>query len=831
MEPERYREVERLYHLALDCEAGGRRAFLERVCGGDQTLLREVESLLAFQKPAERFMEIPASLATTALIDGDPLSTASPQAQPEVVGQTVGHYRIEKKLGEGGMGRVYAATDLRLDRQVAIKMLRTSSLDPQSARRLWREARTAASISHPNICQIYEVGDANGDLFIAMELLDGDSLAQRIGRGPLSVAEAIQIALEILAALSELQRRELVHRDLKPSNIVLTARGTKLLDFGLTRSAEASATPSAPTTQTAITQPGTLVGTPHYMSPEQIQGKPTDARADLFAAGAILFEMLTGKHAFPGTTMMDIFHAVVYEQPPVLGGSPAVSAVDRIVHRAMAKKPADRYQTADQMARELRTALLAEDTGEATRVRPITRLIVLPFRSLRPDEETDFLAFSLPDAITSTLAGLQALVVRSSAIASRFTDQALDLKRIATETEVDVVLTGTLLRGDDGLRVTAQLIEAPTGAVIWSRTTETRLRKIFEIQDDLVRQLVESLSLPLTAREERLLRHDAPVSATAYEFYLRGNQLTYDWHHHNLARDLYMKSLEHDPTFAPAWARLGRCCLVIGKLNGDDAHLAQAEEAFKRALELNSELALAHNFYARMEADRGQPLEAMTRLLHRAQSSRSDPELFASLVYVCRYCGLLTASVAAHDEARRLDPQARTSVARTYYIMGDYQRALETGIGDADIEARALAALGRRTDAIARLQEEERKDTLFPYLRLMFTSLRALLEGRESDSLMAIKNIGASFGSPEGRFYLAEHLAQLGETARALGMLDAVVDTGFFCYPGIAQDPWLDSLRTRPEFVRLLGRAEVRHQQAVVAFKEGGGEALCGVRI
>jgi tetratricopeptide (TPR) repeat protein len=346
-----------------------------------------------------------------------------------------------------------------------------------------------------------------------------------------------------------------------------------------------------------------------------------------------------------------------------------------------------------------------------------------------------------------------------------------------------------------------------------------------------VRQLVESLSLPLTAREERLLKHDVPASATAYEFYLRGNQLTYDWHHHNLARDLYMKSLEHDPNFAPAWARLGRCCLVIGKLNGDETHLSQAEAAFERALELNGELALAHNFYARMEADQGRPLEAMTRLLRRAQSSRSDPEFFASLVYVFRYCGLLAASGSAHDQAHRLDPQARTSVARTYYLMGDYQRALDISIGDADIEARALAALGRRADAIARLTEEERKDMLFPNLRLMLASLRALLEGNRVESLRAIDNIGATFGSPEGRFYLAEHLAQLGETTRALAMLDAVVDAGFFCYPGIAQDPWLDSLRSHPQFVRILARAEDRHRQAVLAFRETGLEDLFGIRI
>jgi serine/threonine-protein kinase len=478
MKPERYREVERLYHLALECDAADRQAFLKQACGRDQTLLREVETLLAFQKPAEAFLEAPASaLATSALVDGDALPPTVPALRSDAALGQIGHYRIEKKLGEGGMGRVYAARDLRLDRPVAIKMLHASTLDPDSARRLWREARAAAAINHPNICQIYEVGEANGDLFIAMELLDGESLARRIGRRPMPVAEAIQIVLEILAALSELQRHQLVHRDLKPSNILLTARGSKLVDFGLTRSAEPSAPAAPATTQTAITQPRTLIGTPHYMSPEQIQSRPTDSRADLFSAGAILFEMLTGKHAFPGATMMDVFHAVVYEQPPVLAGSPAVLAVDRIVHRALAKNPADRYQAADQMARELRMALLADDTGEPTRARPITRLIVLPFHSLRRDEETDFLAFSLPDAITATLAGLQSLVVRSSAIASRFTEQPVDLKRITGEAEVDVVLTGTLLRSDQELRVTAQLVEVPSGAIIWTKTTQTRLRK------------------------------------------------------------------------------------------------------------------------------------------------------------------------------------------------------------------------------------------------------------------------------------------------------------------------------------------------------------------
>src|SRR5207249_1085031 len=194
-----------------------------------------------------------------------------------------------------------------------------------------------------------------------------------------------------------------------------------------------------------------------------------------------------GRRAFGGASVIDVFHAVVYEQPPVLGGSPAISAVDRIVHRALAKSTDDRYSTTTEMAAALRGVFFLEDTGGAVRARPMTRLIVLPFRPLRPDDETGFLAFSLPDAITSTLSGLQSLVVRSSAIASRFTDQPLDLKRIAAETEVDVVLTGTLLRVGEELRVSTQLVEAPAGTVIWSKATRSSVRNVFELQDDLVR--------------------------------------------------------------------------------------------------------------------------------------------------------------------------------------------------------------------------------------------------------------------------------------------------------------------------------------------------------
>jgi serine/threonine protein kinase len=262
----------------------------------------------------------------------------------------IGHYAVTRKLGEGGMGVVYAARDERLERVVAVKTMTSPANDETARKRFWREARAAASINHPNICQIHEIGEDAGTLFIAMELLDGESLGDRLRRGPMSVADALPIALGMLAALSALHSRSLVHRDLKPSNVFLTPHGVKLLDFGLVRP-EFEPSPGA---TMALTQTGVALGTPRYMAPEQATGEPVDARCDLFAAGAILFEMLCGRPAFGGRTIVDVLHATLHEQPPALTGSPAVAAVDRVIRRALAKRPADRPISADQMAEELR---------------------------------------------------------------------------------------------------------------------------------------------------------------------------------------------------------------------------------------------------------------------------------------------------------------------------------------------------------------------------------------------------------------------------------------------------------------------------------------------
>ncbi len=725
------------------------------------------------------------------------------------------------------MGVVYAAHDDRLGRPVALKMIRQASDDRSARERLWREARSAASVSHPNICQLYEIGEEEGELFIAMELLEGEALAQRLTRGPLPVPEASQTALAMMAALAALHHKGLVHRDLKPSNVFLTPVGVKLLDFGLAR----PVTDSVAQTEVGLTQPGNLVGTPLYMAPEQFLGAPVDARTDLFAAGAIVFEMLSGKPPFSGQTVIQVFQAVTTKEPPVLGGSPIVAAVDRIIHKAMAKGPEHRYQTADAMMDDLRAAMRLTDSAETVQAVPLTRLIVLPFRILRPDPETDFLAYSIPDEITTSLSGLQSLVVRSSVTASRFAGgPSLDLQAVAAQAEVDVVLTGTLVRAGDQIRVNTQLVAVRDGTVLWSESAQVPLGDVFTLQTDLVQRIVRSL--PLTVGDRRRVRRDVPATTKAYELYLRANQLVTQAANWTIARDLYLQCLEDDPQYAPAWARLGRAYRLLGLYGGPSGaeNHRLAREAFARALELNPELSIAHNLYTNLEVEMGRGKEAMLRLLQRTRERTADPELYAGLVQACRYCDLLEASVAAYERARRLDPGIKTSVSHTYFALGDYERSVATCVDEPPfIKAWALQAAGREDEALALLRELEQASLPKPVLRLV-TGTRMVIEGTDPEmALQWNQEFLTSFRDPCGLFYTSRHVARLGNTQAALDGLRRAVEGGFYCFALLTRDPWLDLLRSHPEFREITHLAESRYRDALDAFVQADGNRVLGL--
>jgi len=470
--------------------------------------------------------------------------------------------------------------------------------------------------------------------------------------------------------------------------------------------------------------------------------------------------------------------------------------------------------------------LIPVESGNVGLAAPVTRLIVLPFRMPRSEPETAFLTECLPEAVASSLSGLESLVVRSSNFAARFAGESLDPKKIAAEADVDVALTGTLLSAGGQLRVTTQLTEVPAGTLLWSQTWQVPLGDIFQIQDELTGRIVESLELPLTAREHRMLKRDVP-SSRAYELYLRGNQLSADSKQWSLARDVYQRCVDEDPRYAPAWARLGRIHHVIGKYSGEPKSLEHAETAFRQALGLNPDLAIAHKLYAQLEVDLGRAQDAMIRLVERARSA--DPELFAGLVSACRYCGLLDASVAADARARSLDRRMRTSVAHTYFLRREYDRVADARFEDTPyISAISLAEIGRRQDALDALNALAPKSS--PRMKDFMAAAHALITEKPAESLDAVNRIASSdFRDPEGLFYLTRHLARLGEAAGALRLLERVAAGGFACYPALADDPWLAPLRTRAAFKKVLADTRTRHDQARSAFEAANGPRLLGI--
>jgi non-specific serine/threonine protein kinase len=732
------------------------------------------------------------------------------------------------------MGTVYAATDERLGRAVAVKTMSSLVGDETARKRFWREARAAASVNHPNVCQLYEIGEDGGELFIAMERLEGEPLGERLRRGPLSVAEALPVGLGILAALQALHARDIVHRDLKPSNVFLTPHGVKLLDFGLARPSDPSPSRSLASVS-GLTNTGMLVGTPRYMAPEQVTGEGIDARSDLFVLGAILFEMLAGRPAFGGRNAVEILHATLYEQPPALTGSPAVAAVDRVIRRALAKRRADRPASAEAMAEDLRAVRGTEGDDAPALARALTRLVVLPFRVLRPDPETDFLAFSLPDAIATSLSRIGSIVVRSSAAAARFAGETPDLEALASAADVDRVVMGTLVRSGDQLRAAAQLVEAPGGTLVASHTVQSPLGDLFQLQDDIARRVVEALALPLGGAADAPTP-PAPRDARAYSFYLRANELARSYGGLPQARDLYQQCLDLDPGFAPAWAQLGRCHRVIGKfIDGSSDGAARAEEAFRRALELNPRLTLAHKYYAHHEAETGQPRAALVRLLGEALRHGNDPELFAGLVHACRYCGLLEQSVAAHEEARRLDPNVPSSVEQTILMTGDVERllaverpAIARG-SDSVIRVIGLGLAGRRDEARLALAEH-RQTAEIPVFRSYADTLLSWLDRRPMEVWAGVEALAGLkiMDDPEALFQEGWLLCDVGEHERGLGLLQRAVAKGYAVAPTLAGSAAFDALRSDTAFGELLARAEADREEALRTFRENGGEKLLG---
>lgn len=461
------------------------------------------------------------------------------------------------------------------------------------------------------------------------------------------------------------------------------------------------------------------------------------------------------------------------------------------------------------------------------------RLIVLPFRMLKPDQELDFLAFSLPDAITAELSAIDSLIVRSSLMAARFAAESPDLARIAREAQVDFIVSGTVLRAGDQIRVSAQLADATSGTLVWSHTVQSPVGDLFRLQDTLSARIGGSLLHPLAPPEQQPLSRDVPSSAKAYELFLRGNQASpsaaIPMDRAIAARDLYEQSLAEDPEYAPAWARLARMYRMLGKYVSEDsvANLAKAGDALRRALALNPDLPIAHNLFWQIEVDRGRAADAMTHLLRRLHHRGPNAELYAGLVQACRFAGLLDASEAAFRRAQRLDPALPTSAMHTYFVMRRYEEVIAvSGEVKGYVYSLSLDALGRGPEALENIALLEKKAA--PMADFV-VAVKELVSGRFSESADALMKAQSAFGDPEAFYYAARHFARIGYVEASVDALKTSLQGGYVCARQLVEDPWLEPVRSHAAFGAMLELARSRHDEAVAAFRDAEGPRLLGV--
>ena len=744
---ERWRQIEALYFAAAARPEGERDAFLEVACSGDAELQREVASLL--RSPASD--GLPAAVGAAALLPTRPALSESPSLE----GRQLGSYRIGSRLGAGGMGDVYRAYDQTLHRDVAIKVLRGDDDEEAARGRLLREARAAAALNHSNICTIHEVGEDDGQAFLAMELVDGEPLHRIIPPGiGLPVDRLLDCAVQVADALAHAHGRGVLHRDLKVQNIVITPAGrAKVLDFGLAKRVVSDATASA--TLSAATAPGTLAGTPAYMAPEQLRGQPADARSDIWALGIVIYEMAAGDRPFSGQTLYELSSSILSAPPPPLP-SHVPRELQHLVARCLEKDPAARFQS----AAEVRSALEAVKAGRMPLMKPLLTFMrrrltlatavsalalasvvalnlgglrdmwsaqplfdsvaVLPFMDGSGDEDDAYLASGIHLELTTELAQLPGFTkVISAASTRRLRDPTAPPADIARSLGVRALVTGSVERSGDRVRIAAELIDGADERQVWSHTFDRSARDLYALQTDIATAVAEAVRLRLRPGDRERLASRATIDPATYELYLRGmHELRNVDDGGNSTRGIrfLQDAVDRDPGDPHAYAGLAMGYVALGHSPAapEDAWI-KARAAAERAQTLAPDLASAHTTMGQVKMYYEWDWAGVERAFQRA--NELNPNLAVNHYHYAWYLylhGRIDEAIAEHERARDLDPLTPRNTAylpEIYVAAGRFDEALAMARKAIDAYPRAgvawqalgyvHSAMGQHEEAIA----------------------------------------------------------------------------------------------------------------------------------
>lgn len=782
-----------------------------------------------------------------------------------MIGQILGYYRIVERIGAGGMGVVFRARDERLQRDVAIKVLPAGAVADEAAKsRLLGEARIAAALNHPHICTIHEVGEADGGLYIVMELVAGRPLDSLIGGDALPLEAIIRYGTEIADALAHAHAHNVIHRDLKGANVVVTAEGhAKVLDFGLAKRFRKKELDDLTLSRDAISEAVGMAGTLAYMAPELLRGDEADPRTDLWALGIVLYQLASGDLPFRRRTAFELTSAILREPPPPLPPRVPPGLRD-VILRCLAKEPEQRYQSAGEVRAALeairsQTAVLAAEPPlprEGLRARRwllglvgatailiavfglslgglrhrifgparpshIRSLAVLPLVNLSGDPEQGYFADGMTDALILELSKIRALKVISRTSAMHYRDTKMSLPEIARELDVDAVMEGSVLREKDEVQISVDLVDGTSDKHLWTEKYQRELSGILKLQADVARAIAQEIQVELTSQERATLTAAPPVNPAAHEAYLKGR---YFWDKQSIASvqtamGFFQRALEIDPSYAPAYAGLADSYILLSWVGQDpmpaSAAYPKAKEVAERALAIDNSLAAAHASLGivrwRYDWDWDGAEKEFKQALELNPSDATTHHWYGLFLTAM---GRYQEAVPHFKQAMALDPLSlliNVNAGWAAYFARDYQKTIEQeraalqflpdfGIAHYSLGL-AYEQVGTFDEAIAEFEKAIARSGRVPYLLAALGHAFAR-SGKTAQAMKMLDELNRRKNSPPS--LAAIIWAGLDKKSQALDWLEKA-RAGRDPYLVFLQvNPVWDPLRTEPRFVQLL---------------------------